>query len=206
MPCWVWQAHSRDCNLHCARVPFLPIWAGACQVYSIPIWVLNPLGVPDVLVKALGATMQGVTPIVGRHAVDRPVQRKTGTLNPVCAAPHEHAKVRRRSILQGQGQLSRCCRFCRRFLSDLVLQSRASRCAASGDYHTPAECMRPVGPGPAVALLEAILYLLHSWPILQGQTQPLCCFKHLVHSQSSPMLCWHWCEPTFCWPVDKLWG
>ena len=85
---WSWQAHSRDCNLHCARVPLLPIWAGACQTHGIPIWVLNLLGVPDVLVEALGATVQGVAPVVGRHAVDRSIQREAGAFDPVCTAPH----------------------------------------------------------------------------------------------------------------------
>ena len=89
----IYQAHSRDCNLHRARVPLLPIWARACQTHSIPIWVLNLLGVPDVLVKALDTTVQGVAPVIGRHAVDRPVQREAGALNPVCAPPHQHAKV-----------------------------------------------------------------------------------------------------------------
>lgn len=85
---WVWQAHSRDCNLHCARVPLLPIWAGACQAHSFPIWVLNLLRVPDVLVKALDAAVQGVAPVIGRHAIDGTIQRKGGTLDPVCTAPH----------------------------------------------------------------------------------------------------------------------
>ena len=179
---WARQAHSRDCNLHCARVPLLPIWACACQTHSIPIWVLNLLRVPDVLVKALDATVQGVMPVVCRHTVDCPVQREAGALDPVCTAPHQHAKIWRGSVLQGQGQLLRCCR-------GIVIGTRA-----------PLSCRAE----PAAVLLQEIIVLQQSVHVLQGQGQLSRCLKQFCTFSTVGLICWEKAAVVLLQPFSAL--